>query len=224
MSEEQPEKWGWAALDNEQRDHLMDLASTIILSIAVVLTAFSAWQSTLWSGEQSKAYARASSLRGQSNAALTTATTEISYDATSFALGITEFFAGDEEAVEFFRERLFRDEFKPAVEAWIATEPLTNPDAPQTPFDVPEFSNASLEEADELSLRAESELNEGNTANKHGDNYILATVMFAATLFFTGIVTKFENDGMRFASLSLASVALVVATVYMLALPKLFQI
>jgi hypothetical protein len=37
-----------------ERERLLDRASTIILSVAVVLTAFSAWQSTLWNGEQAQ--------------------------------------------------------------------------------------------------------------------------------------------------------------------------
>lgn len=124
-------KRGWGSLDDDERERILDLVSTVILSIAVVLTAFSAWESTLWGGEQAEAYARAGSLRGQSNAALTEADEQIGYDATSFGLAIQEYFAGNEAAVEFFETRLFREEFQPAVNAWLATDPLTNPDAPE---------------------------------------------------------------------------------------------
>jgi len=186
---------GWGNLDQVERDRLLDLASTIILSIAVVFTAFSAWESTLWNGEQAEAYARASSARTQSNAALIAASNQKNYDATSFANGIVEFFRGDEEAVNFFRQRLFRDEFKPAVEAWIALDPENNPDAPETPFDMPEYMNAKEQESKALSAKAEEELAYGDEGNQHGDNYVLVTVFFAAVLFFTGIVTKFKNDG-----------------------------
>jgi len=214
---------GWRDLDQAERERLLDLASTIILSVAVVLTAFSAWQSTLWNGEQAQAYARASSARTQSNAALITATNQKNYDATSFANGIVEFFRGDQAAVEFFRQRLFRDEFKPAVEAWLALDPENNPDAPETPFEMPEYRNAKEEESKALSAQAEEELAYGDEANQHGDNYVLVTVFFAAVLFFTGIVTKFKSDSIRFASLAMASVALIGATVFMLTLPRLFQ-
>jgi hypothetical protein len=52
---------------------------------------------------------------------------------------------------------------------------------------------------------------------------VLVTVFFAAVLFFTGIVTKFKSDSIRFASLAMAGVALIGATVFMLTLPRLFQ-
>ncbi len=214
---------GWGDLDDEERDRLLDLASTIILSFAVVLTAFSAWQSTLWNGDQSEAYARASSARTQSNAALITAGNQKNYDATSFANAIVEYFRGDQQAVDFFRQRLFRDEFRPAVEAWLALDPKNNPDAPETPFEMPEYVNAKEAESKALAEKAEKELSSGDKANQHGDNYVLATVFFAAVLFFTGIVTKFRNDSIRFASLAMASVALIGATAFMLTLPKLFQ-
>jgi hypothetical protein len=213
----------WFGLSDEQRDRLMDLVSTIMLSIAVALTAFSAWQSTLWSSEQAEDYVRGSSLRAQSNAALILGTTEVSYDATSFALSVIEYYSGDEDAVEFFETRLFRDEFKPALDAWLATDPLNNPDAPKTPFDVPEFANANFAEWQTLAAQAEQEINDGNTANRNADNYILATVMFAAVLFFTGIVMKLRHDGLRVASLAMALAALIFASGYMLTLPKLFH-
>jgi hypothetical protein len=213
----------WESLDEAERDRLLDLASTIILSVTLVLTAFSAWESTLWNGEQAEAYARASSARTQSNGALIVASTQKAYDATSFSTGIVEFFRGDQAAVDFFRQRLLRDEFKQAVEAWIALDPENNPDAPDTPFEMPEYRNAKEEDSKALAATAESELTYGDAANEHGDNYVLVTVFFAAVLFFTGIVTKFKSDSIRFASLVMASIALVGATAFMLTLPRLFE-
>jgi nitrate/nitrite-specific signal transduction histidine kinase len=217
-------KRGWGSLDDDERERILDLVSTVILSIAVVLTAFSAWESTLWGGEQAEAYARAGSLRGQSNAALTEADEQIGYDATSFGLAMQEYFSGNDAAVEFFEKRLFREEFQPAVNAWLATDPLTNPDAPKTPFDMPEYQNAKRDESQALSAQAEEELAYGDEANSHGDDYVLTTVFFAAVLFFTGIVTKFKNDGVRFGSIAMATIALVGSVAFMLTLPRIFAI
>lgn len=216
-------KRGWRGLENDERDRILDLISTIILSIAVVLTAFSAWESTLWNGNQSQAYAAAGSLRAQANAALSVANEQIGYDAISFGLAVQEYFRGGGDAVQFFRDRLFRDEFVPAVDAWLATMPLQNPNAPKTPFIMPEYTNAKRAESLELSAQAEAKLAEGDKANEYSDGYVLATVFFAAVLFFTGIVTKVENDTIRFGALAMASVALIGATAFMLTLPKLFS-
>jgi hypothetical protein len=199
----------------------IDLASAVLLAVAVVASAFSAWQATLWSGVQATSYAEASSKRLQSNAALTTALTEISYDATSFALGAAEYFGGDQEAVQFFTERLFREEFKPAVEAWLATEPLQNPEAAKTPFQLPEYKNANLEDSQRLQEEAEAKFEEGKEANKNGDDYILATVLFASVLFFAGITTKFKSPRVRVFSLVVAVAAFAGGMVWMGSLPRL---
>ena len=213
----------WGNLDEAERDRLLDLASTVILSIAVVLTAFSAWESTLWNGEQAEAYARASSARTESNAALIEASNQKTYDSTTFANGIVELFRGDQAASDFFRQKLFREEFRPALEAWLALDPKNNPDAPESPFVLPEYKNAKEEESKALTEQAEVELRYGDQANNYGDNYVLATVFFAAVIFFTGIVTKFKSESIRFASLAMASIALLGATGFMLTLPRLFH-
>jgi hypothetical protein len=198
----------------------IDLVSAVLLAVAVVVSAFSAWQATLWGGVQASSYAEASTKRLQSNAAHATALTEISYDATSFALAAVEFFEGNEEGVEFFGERLFRDEFQPALEAWLATEPLGNPEAPKTPFDVPEYRNANLEESQRLTEEAEAKFEEGKEANKNGDDYILATVLFASVLFFAGITTKFKSPRVRALSLVVATGVLVMSLVWLFGLPR----
>jgi hypothetical protein len=199
----------------------IDLISAVLLAVAVVASAFSAWQATLWGGVQATSYAEASSKRLQSNAALATALTEISYDATSFALGAVEYFRGDEDAVEFFFERLFREEFEPALEAWLATEPLQNPEAPRTPFDLPEYTNADLEESQRLQEEAEAKFEEGKEANQNSDDYILATVLFASVLFFAGVTTKFKSPRVRVLSLAVAVAAFAAGMTWVVSLPRL---
>jgi hypothetical protein len=44
----------------------------------------------------------------------------------------------DEALADFYRDR-FRKEFRPAFAAWEATRPAENPDAPLTPFAMPEY-------------------------------------------------------------------------------------
>ena len=50
-----------------ERDRWIDLLSAFLLSLAVVASAFSGWQATLWSGEHSVLFAEASTLRLQAN-------------------------------------------------------------------------------------------------------------------------------------------------------------
>lgn len=42
---------------------------------------------------------------------------------------------------DFYRSR-FREEFKPAFEAWVALDPLNNPETPSSPFAMTEYTPA----------------------------------------------------------------------------------
>ncbi len=206
-----------------ETDRWLEIAAAAVLSIAVVLTAFSAWQATLWGGEQSEAFAEAAGERGQANAALSLGLTAESFDVTIFSLGMQSFLTGQEEASRFFAERLVRDEFQPALDAWIAQDPQNNPEAADTPFEMPEYTNENLEEAQRFSERAETRFEEGREANKHEDNYYLAAVFMAAVLFFTGIASKFKSQYVRIVTLVIAGVALSGATAFLITLPRIFR-
>ena len=52
----------------------------------------------------------------------------------------------EKELADFYFAR-FRAEFKPAVDAWVATRPLQNADAPLTPFAMPQYRVAAQAEA-----------------------------------------------------------------------------
>ena len=47
-------------------------------------------------------------------------------------------------------------EFKPAVDAWVATRPLKNPAAPPTPFAMPEYTLEARATADRLDAQAQA--------------------------------------------------------------------
>ncbi len=56
---------------------------------------------------------------------------------------------GDTKLADFYVDR-FRPEFQPAFDAWLATQPLTNPTLRPTPFAMDEYQVASKDEAEKL--------------------------------------------------------------------------
>ena len=56
-------------------------------------------------------------------------------------------------APTFLRDR-FRDEMQPAFAAWVEMDPLTDAEAPGTPFELPEYRVAKANEATEFELTA----------------------------------------------------------------------
>ena len=177
-------------------ERYLEWTAVIILSITTVLTAWTAFQSTKWSGVQANAYAQAGAYRVESSRASTQAGQQSAVDVDTFIAWTDAVASGQEDLADFFFER-FRDEFKPAVEAWLATNPIENLDAPATPFVMPEYSLAATAESERLVQLAEEQAEEARDANQRGDNYVAMTVVFAAVLFFLGISTKFEDFGPR---------------------------
>lgn len=108
----------------------------------------------------------------------------------------------NEELERFLYDR-FRPPMKQAVEAWIATTPLVNPDAPPTPFAMPEYELAEQEEATRLDGVATAAVERAKQSNQRSDNYVLAVVLFASALFFAGISTKLTSEPTRIAVLTL---------------------
>ena len=186
----------------------LELWSALLLAAATVATAYSAYQSTRWSGEQSTQFTQAGAARTESAKARSDAASFVTIDAalfTQFAIAFTE----DRKKTEEVIKRFFRSEFRPAFDDWVAMKPLTNPKAPATPFGLRSYRPRTLVESQKLEKEATAHFEAGREANQTGDNYVLATIFFAAVLFFAGIATKFTSD--RIVAFALGAGTLVFA-------------
>ena len=63
-------------------------------------------------------------------------------------------YARDETELERFYRKRFRPEFQPAFQAWVATRPRKNPEAPLSPFAMPQYKLAATAKADRLEAQA----------------------------------------------------------------------
>jgi len=127
----------------------LELIATVLLSVATVATAWSGYQSTRWNAEQAKAGARANALRIESTRSSDLANTETEIDVATFTQWANAYAQKQTMLADFYFKR-FRKEFKPAVDAWIATRPLKNPSAPLTPFAMPQYKLAARAESEQL--------------------------------------------------------------------------
>ncbi|MGB3703050.1 MAG: hypothetical protein WA997_17445 [Anaerolineales bacterium] len=175
---------------------LAEIIATLVLALATVATAWSGYQSARWGGEQSTSYSQAGALRTESTRASNQAGQLIQIDIGLFANWINSFAAEDERLSNFYEDR-FRDEFQPAFDAWIATDPANNPDAPKSPFAMPEYQVSLVQEADRLEVEATETFAKGQVANQTSDNYILNTVFLASVMFLGGIATRFKAMSAR---------------------------
>ena len=181
--------------ESRQRDWV-EIAATVLLAVAAVSTAWSSYQATRWNGEQAKTSGRVNKTRIEAARASDLANAQQQIDVATFMQWVDSYARGETELVNFYRER-FRAEFKPAFNAWIATEPLMTKGAPQTPFAMPEYRLAAKAEADRLDRRAEVLSAQVRRNIQRASNYVLGVVLFAVALFFAGMSTKLTAPGLR---------------------------
>ena len=117
-------------------------------------------------------------------------------DVATFTQWVNAYAQEQTELADFYFKR-FREEFRPAVDAWVATRPLRNPDAPLTPFAMPQYKVAARAEADRLDAAAELSAADARRNIQRASNYVLGVVLFASALFFAGMSTKLTSPRLR---------------------------
>ena len=173
-----------------------ELVATILLAVAAVATAWSGYQATRWNGEQAKASGRTNAIRIEAARAQGLAQAQTQVDVATFIQWV-DAYAKHETALQDFYFKRFRVEFKPAVEAWLATKPLKNPDAPLTPFAMPQYKLAATAEAERLDADAEVSAAQVRRNIQRSSNYVLGVVLFSVALFFAGTSTKLNDPRLR---------------------------
>ena len=196
----------------------VELVATVLLAVATVATAWSGYQSTRWNGEQSKATARANALRIDSAKAAALANSQSEIDVATFTQWV-DAYAQDQTMLADFYFKRFRKEFRPAVDAWVATRPLENPDAPLTPFAMPEYTVRARAEADRLDAEAELAAAEARRNIQRASNYVLGVVLFASALFFAGMSTKLTTPKLRVAMLAVGATVFVLTALWIATSP-----
>ena len=132
----------------------LEVVATVLLAAATVATAWSGYQASRWNGEQAKSASRTNAIRIDAARAQGLAEAQTEVDVATFTQWANAYVREETELANFYFRR-FRKEFKPAVNAWVATRPLTNANAPLTPFAMPQYKLAATEEAEQLDAEAE---------------------------------------------------------------------
>ena len=177
-------------------DVWIDTIAAVLLALAAVATAWSSYQASRWTGEQAKAFATASATRTESTKASGLANAQTQIDVAVFTQWVDADLRGEDELATFYEQR-FRDEFKPAFRAWLATDPFKDPTAPPSPFAMDEYQLAARDQASELEATADASADLARTYIQRATNYVLGVVLFATSLFFAGISTKLKSTRLR---------------------------
>jgi hypothetical protein len=184
------------------------IVAAVILGIAATLTAIAAFNAALKDGEALQNYTESTRQLSDANFYWSAGR---GVEAADLALFV-EFAAAsqeDEDLASYLYD-LMRPEMQESVDWW-----AENPDAID-PFDTEAGSPyvvAEYDEASALEEQAKATFQTGAEADDNGDEFELAAVFFALTLFFGGIATLFRSRRVTVALLATAVVTLAIGAV-----------
>lgn len=152
-----------------------DLAFAVLMATATVLTAWCAYQASRWGGIQAISAGEANALRSESLRQSNHGAQLMAIDVGLWVQYVSALNEKNERMADFLAAR-FPPTLKLANNAWLDTRPLSNEDAPPSPFAMPEYSLPSFEEAQLLADIAMQKIEESKDANENSNNYVLLTV------------------------------------------------
>ena len=204
---------------HERRDRMLSIAEAVLLSLVALLAAWSGYAAAKWSTESRVSLADASTVRAKANRATLQAMELRNFDSSTFEAWFAAYTARNEAAMALAEHR-FRPIFREAFEAWRATQPETNPNAPRGPTFMREYRQPELTRGLALDEQAEETFAAGAAAGKTADDYVRTTVFLAVVLFLVGISAHFPLRSARYGLISLGAVLLVIALVLLAQLPR----
>jgi hypothetical protein len=203
--------------------HRIELAATVLLAMAAVATAWSTYQSARWHGKQAKAQSASIAARVESAKQADLANGQRQVDLALFTQWIDAYANHEDGLGRFYRKR-FRKEFVPAFDAWLATKPRKNPDAPLSPFAMAQYKLAASARGDRLEAKAAAKSTLVGRYIQRADNYSLAVVLFAVSLFFAAITTRLHERGSRVAILGLGYALFLATAIWLATFPVTLQV
>jgi hypothetical protein len=209
-----------AAADTEHghHDRWLSILEAFLLSLVAVLAAYSGYAAAKWGTESSVTLAKASAERTKANRADIEAIVTRTLDSASFNAWFTAFTAGNASAERLAAKRM-RPGYRPAFNAWLATDPAHNPSAPPGPAYMPQYVIPQEAAAKAYDARADAAFSEGSEAGATADKYIRATVFLATVLFMVGISGHFRISQARLGLIGAGGLVLAFAVIQLLGLP-----
>ncbi len=208
------------AAAHARRDRLISITEAVLLSIVAVMAAYSGYAAAKWSTSGSLALAKASATRTRANRAELTALQIRTLDAVEFNPAFSAYIAHNANALRIAVGRL-RPGYRVAFNAWLATDPATNPNSPPGPAYMPQYKIPQQAQSIRLDAEADAAFAAGEDADETSDKYVRTTVFLATVLFLVGISSHFPLRAARYGLVTIATCLLLFSLVQLLILPGL---
>jgi hypothetical protein len=203
---------------NSIKATLIEIVPAIILSLAGLMASWASHQGAMWNGMQSVYFGRANFERAAASRARFEGEMVRAVQVDLFSDWIEAKSRGNETLAQFYRTRMpldFRDQF----EAWLATRPLDDPEAPPTPFAMKGYRPPGFDDAARAEKLAETHFALGEEASTTSYAYNRAGVVLATAMFFCGIGQVFRQTPVRFALTTVAIVTWLIGLQLLLTMP-----
>jgi hypothetical protein len=195
--------------------------NTVALVLMAVATLGSSWcgfQSNLWNGIQTFLLADSTKASRLASEARLLANQHRNLDAAFFIEFAAAMSGGDENLAEFLHARM-RPEAQTAVNAWLATHPLKNPNAPSSPFVMPDYQLEDDRVAGVQDALSAASHDQAQKANMNSDTYTMLTVLFTVGLFLAGLINGFDESAKRWVVVSFSLLNILLAAGFLIRLP-----
>ncbi len=204
--------------EGDGHDRWLSIIEALLLSLVAVLAAYSGYAAAKWSTQSSVSLAAASADRTKANRAdLEGSVTRVA-DSASFNAWFTAFIAGS-AADERIAVKRMRPGYRPAFNAWLATDPAHNPNAPAGPAYMPQYVIPQETAAKAYDAQADAAFSKGSHAGSTADDYIRDTIFLATVLFLVGISGHFRIRQARLGLIGAGTALLIFAVIQLLSLP-----
>lgn len=187
--------------------------AAVIISVATVLIAWSAFQNTAWAGEVAALGRQAGAARTESAKDLASLNRDLIGDQVLFTTYLLALDSGNEDVAEAIAGE-FRPDFAVLVDKWQEA-------GGASPFDRAEYTvREEIEAATRHTIQAEEAGDAATIATEHRNDYAAATVLLAVVLFVVATGKNFTSEAIQKGSIVLGSVILFGVAVWVLNVPK----
>src|SRR5215203_4733792 len=148
----------------------IEIIEAVLLAVVAIATAWSGYQSARWDGRSAESYAVASAHRVDSDNFFTLGGQQRLHDISTFNAWLQAKASGNDQMAEML-ERRFSANYKTAFNAWVATDPFNNPEAPAGPAFMAEYVNDLEQQGESMRSDASHTLELGRTERETGEDY-----------------------------------------------------
>ena len=194
-----------------------------MLGIIMIGISYCSYESHLWLGIQTFL------LREVNTDSLLTAKEELTQgthtvvDVMTFTQYSNALIRNEQNLSNFYYHR-FTPEMKVAVDAWLETDPLKNPNAPPSPFAMSEYNKTHVLLAQQFAEKTNSELEQAQQANRNSSSYVFLSVLYSSALFIDGVIGRTSNKRMSQILLYITMAITIVATIILIQIPTATEV